>query len=522
MGWLSVGEESFGISPFFAYIPSKTMYIEYLLWSVKQMEIKLNKSDWIFLLLCLVLGITAEESFFQDMIGISYLVFIFLFYTVFYWRFRGFSFSHQRFGYLVLICIWLLAIGYSIHINQLFYGLNVLIIPALVIFHLVLVTSQKSLPWSKPVFIQYLFSKLFATFKYNIGFVAVIRKLFNQGGSENKYTIWKKISIGLLISIPVLYVVLRLLMSADTQFERMMGEIPQLFQIIDKENFMRMIVVLISTFAFFGLLQVLLNKQIKAITQKENSQSFKIDAIISITVLILINAVYFLFTFVQFKYFFSGNLHGDFTYAEYARKGFFELLFVTMINLSITVLVLSFVHTATSLMKRLIQILLTALVLSSTVMLSSAFMRLSMYEEAYGFTFIRLMAFSFMLFLVVIYMYTLFKIWIEKLSLFHFYFISSLLYYTGMNLIDVEKIVVTKNIERYEQTGKIDPAYLNSLSYSGVLGLIELYEKNSEIPEVKKLLKERKNNLSTERVSWQSYNLKRELAIKKLQKLEIK
>jgi hypothetical protein len=283
-----------------------------------------------------------------------------------------------------------------------------------------------------------------------------------------------------------------------------------------------MIIVFIFTFAFFGLLQVLYNKQIKPIINKEISLSFKIDAIISITVLVLINSIYLLFTIVQFKYFFSGNLHGDLTYAEYARKGFFELMFVTMINLSITVLVLNFVDTAARLMKRMIQILLTTLVLSSAVMLSSAFMRLSMYEEAYGFTFIRLMAFSFMFFLGVIYMYTLFKIWIEKLSLFHFYFISSLLYYTGMNLIDVEKIVVTKNIDRYEQTGKIDPVYLNSLSYTGVLGLIELYEKNSEIPEVKELLKERKTNLANESDSWQSYNLKSELVVEKLEKLEIK
>ena len=169
------------------------------------------------------------------------------------------------------------------------------------------------------------------------------------------------------------------------------------------------------------------------------------DAIISITVLVLINAVYLLFTIVQFKYFFSGTLQGDFTYAEYARKGFFELLFVTLINLSITVLVINFVNTSTSnFIKRFIQILLTFLVLSSAVMLSSALLRLRMYEEAYGFTFIRVMAHSFMIFLVVIYMYTLVKIWIEKLSLFHFYFISSLLYYTAMNVIDVEKIVVKK------------------------------------------------------------------------------
>ena len=133
------------------------------------MEIKLNKSDWIFLLLCLVLGITAEEAFFRAEIGISYLVFIFMFYTVFFWRFRGFSFSHQRFGYLVLICIWLLSISFFTHINQLFNVLNLLVIPCLVIFHLVLVTSQKSLPWSKPVFVRYLFSRIIDSLKYNAG-----------------------------------------------------------------------------------------------------------------------------------------------------------------------------------------------------------------------------------------------------------------------------------------------------------------------------------------------------------------
>jgi hypothetical protein len=485
------------------------------------MEIKLNQSDWIFLLLCLLLGITAEEAFFRDDIGISYLVFIFVFYSVFFWRFRSFPFSHQRFGYLVLICIWLLAISFFLHSNQLFYILNVLVIPCLVIFQLVLVTSQKSFSWSKPLFFRYLFSRLIESIKYNAVFAAVLGKVFKQSVNEDKFLIWKKILIGFVISIPVLYVVLTLLMSADTQFEKLMGGIPQQFQIIDAEGVFRVIVVMIYTFTFFGLMQVLFKKQIKAIIHNETRQTFNIDAIISITVLVLINAVYLLFTIVQFTYFFSGSLQGDFTFAEYARKGFFELLFVTLINLSITVLVLNLVDAAGKLMKRLIQILLTALVVSSAVMLSSAFMRLSMYEEAYGFTFIRVMAHSFMIFLVVIYMYTLIKIWFEKLSLFHFYFISSLLYYTAMNIIDVEKIIVTKNIDRYEQTGKIDLNYINSLSSSGVLGLIELYEKNSEIPGIKDLLQERKNFVYEKNTSWQSYNLKRELANDKLEGLEL-
>ncbi|WP_318502380.1 DUF4173 domain-containing protein [Bacillus sp. T3] len=484
------------------------------------MELKLTKSDWIFFILCLGLGITAEEAFFRDEIGISYLLFIFIFYAVFFWRFRGFSFSHQRFGYLVLICIWLLSISFFIQFNQFFYGLNILAIPFLVIFHLILITSQKTLTWSKPVFLRYIFVRLLESVKYIFGFASIIGKIFIQGKNESKYIVWKKILIGCIISVPVLFVVLNLLMSADSQFELMMGEIPQLFKDFNPENIIRTIVVFIYTFAFFGLLQVLFTKKIKVIMHNEK-KAVSFDAIISVTVLVLINAVYLLFTIVQFKYFFSGSLTDGLTYAEYARKGFFELLFVTLINLSITVLVLYFVETRKAVMKRLIQVLLTALVFTSFVMLSSAFIRLSMYEDAYGFTFIRVMAHSFMIFLIVIYMYTLFKIWIEKLSLFHFYFISSLLYYTAMNIVDVNQFIVTKNIERYEQTGKIDPYYLNSLSYTGVLGLIQLYDKNSEIPGLKDLLKERKTFLTDKDASWQSHNLQRKLAIEKLKELQL-
>ncbi|MFB3161840.1 DUF4173 domain-containing protein [Neobacillus sp. 179-J 1A1 HS] len=485
------------------------------------MELKFGKNDWLFLFMCIVVGIIAEEAFFRAEIGISYLVFLTAFYALFFYRFRGYSYSHQRFGYLVLICIWLLAAGYFINDNLFFYALNIFGIPALVIFHLVVITGQKSIRWNKLAFISYLFSKFVASLKYNFVFASYIGKFFKQGIEESRFHVWKKVGIGILISLPVLFVVLMLLMSADTEFERLMGDIPQWFDVIDGEIIVRILVVVFFTFAFFSFLQTLIQKQINAVIHNADKQWFKMDAIITITVLVLINVVYVLFTVVQFKYFFSGTLQGNFTYAEYARKGFFELLFVTLINLTITILVLTFVDRATGFIKRFMQVMLTALVLASAVLLSSAFLRLSMYEQAYGFTFIRVMAHSFMIFLVVIFMYTCIKIWIEKLSLFHFYFISALLYYTLMNVINVEQIIVTKNIERYEQSGKIDVHYLNSLSYTGTLGLIELYEKNPQLPDLKNILLERQNEANLNKIPWQSYNLKKIQANEEIKKLQL-
>lgn len=485
------------------------------------MEIKIGKLDGIFLLFCVALGILAEEAFFRGQVGISYLIFIMAFYAVFFWRYRGFPFSNQRLGYLLLCCIWLLAVSYFLNDNILFYVLNVVGIPALVIFHLVLVTGPKNLAWNQPSFISYLFFRMLDMFKYNGAFAILIGKRMKRGVDEDKLIVWKKVGIGILISIPVLMVVLKLLISADTQFERLLGGIPDWFTVVDVEGVMRVIAIFIFTFAFFGLMQALFHKQIKVAMQQGQSNEFKFDAIITVTVLILINVVYVLFTIVQFKYFFGGSLQGDYTYAEYARKGFFELLFVTLINLSITVAVLTFVDGTIKGLKRFTQMLLTLLVFSSSVMLSSAFLRLSMYEEAYGFTLTRVLAHSFMLFLVIIFAYTLVKIWVEKLSLVHFYFIASLIYYTGITVIDLDKIVVKENMNRYETTGKIDVNYLNGLSSTGVLGLIDLYEKGADLDGLHSILVERKREALSDDRPWQSYNLKREQAVNELKKLDI-
>src|SRR6476659_6770045 len=144
------------------------------------MELKMEKIDWIFLLSCLLTGIVAEESFFRYQIGFSYFVFIAIFYTLFFWRFRSFSFSHQRLGYLVLIAIWLLAAGYYLYDITFFYALNILVIPALVIFHLALVTSPKKIEWSNLYFIYYIGHRLFDGIRYSALFLNNMVNLFKK------------------------------------------------------------------------------------------------------------------------------------------------------------------------------------------------------------------------------------------------------------------------------------------------------------------------------------------------------
>jgi hypothetical protein len=414
-----------------------------------------------------------------------------------------------------------LAACYYLNDTTFFYALNILVIPALVIFHLALVTSPKKIEWSNLYFIIYILKHLIGGIRYNASFTKQLAKLSIRSNSEKQLGVWKKVLIGILISVPLLFIILNLLIEADTQFERLINMLPQLIS-FRVEYIFRLVIILIYTFGFFGFMQVLLQKKNPHVPKEGVSNSIVMDGIITLTVLILFNIVYILFIAVQFKYFFSGTLGDGLTYAEYARKGFFELLFVSLINLSITIAVITFTKSVFGPLKKAIHLAMSVLVLSSGVILVSAIMRISMYEDAYGFTITRVLAHSFMIFLMVILAYTLVKIWLEKLSLFHFYFIASLIYYVGINTVNLDKIIVDKNMARFETTGKIDIHYLSNMSATGILGLIELYEKNPNVPGLKdRLIYSKTERASVARNYWQSRNLERDKVDGKLKRLDL-
>ena len=155
------------------------------------------------------------------------------------------------------------------------------------------------------------------------------------------------------------------------------------------EYVFRLVIILIYTFGFFGFMQVLMQKNIDNVQKEITRRPIAMDGIITLTVLLLLDLVIYYLLLIQFRYFFNGTLDEGYTYAEYARRGFFELLFVTLINLTVTTGVIHFTKNVQGFLKRTIRMALTVLVLSSGVLLISAFMRLTMYEDAYGFTFIR-------------------------------------------------------------------------------------------------------------------------------------
>ncbi|OZU87419.1 hypothetical protein CIL03_16500 [Virgibacillus indicus] len=486
------------------------------------MEINISKSDWMFLLVCFGLGVLGEVSFFHGEIGLSYIVFIAVFYIVLFLRYR-LAFQHRRIGLLLMMAIWILAGSYVFYDNVLFYHLNLMIIPVLIYFHIVLITSPNHINWATPRFIKIMAMKLqegknYCAAFFNKGF----RKFFKNMDEEMLQTV-KRVLKGVVIGAPLLFIITGLLMSSDAVFQDVILRLPQfIINLNFLESFWRVAVVIFLTLLFFGIFQVLHVKS-------EPEESFRPvkrtvvswNSISAITILIMLNAVYVLFAAIQFQYFFDAGLQEGYTFAEYARRGFFELIVVTLINWTILTACLKFVRESSKALHWILKIMYSLLVLVSGVMLASAFQRLSMYEAAYGYTLDRLLAHAFMIFLIVIFAYTFIRVWMERLSLLHFYMIAGLLFYTAINAVNMEQMVVDKNLERYEQSGKIDIYYISSLSYTGLNGLIELYEADPNYPELKRMLDNKQQRLENQtKKSWQAFNFTEQKVKERLKNLE--
>lgn len=476
----------------------------------------MKHQPFLFASIMLLLAFLADYLLLEELIGMSYSVFLAIFYGTFFYLFRKNSFTNKQIGGLVFASVWLLSISYTITGLPFFNVLNLLLIPVLVFIHLVLITGPSAIAWHTPAFLLFLGRKIAQMFRYGIRLVRL-----NGGKTKNSldktvYGTIRKVAIGILIAIPLLFVVLSLLTSADMQFARMLASFPGELLNFNTDLIFRGIRVAIIAIVFLLFFKTVWKKP-KQPVQALHDLPRNWDHIITITVLVLVNLVYLLFTVVQFRYFFSGSLEAGFSYAEYARRGFFELILVTIINFAILLTSLTFVKRHTSIVMKG---MLTLLIGFSGIMLISSFMRLMLYEEAYGFTRLRILAHSFMIFLAIILLYTLFKVWIERLSLARFYLISALFYYVGLNIIGIDQIIVSNNIDRYEQTGKIDIAYLGLLSDAAVPELVALYEEHPEIPGLSIVLKERQNQLAAEQPAWQSYSFVREKAKESLEQFK--
>ena len=334
---------------------------------------------------------------------------------------------------------------------------------------------------------------------------------------------------GLALALPVVVIFAALLASADIVFSHRLQSFITLFR-IEKlpEYIFRIFYILVVAYLLGGVyLHALLASSDQRLASSGKSLVPRFLGFSE--ALIVLGCVDLLFAFfvgIQFRYFFGGQTNiavEGFTYAEYARRGFGELVFVALFSLLLFLGLSIITRRTTTSQSRLFSGLGVTLVLLVAVILASAYQRLLLYEQAYGFTRLRTYTHVFMVWVGVI---LLVVVMLELTNQLRFITLAGLVSTLGfgisLNLINVDAFIVDQNVVRAVAGEQLDTAYLSTLSFDAVPVLVDLFQKPG-LPEdvhtdIGAVLACQTARLeSNGKMSWQSFHLARYTAQKLLQ-----
>ncbi len=224
--------------------------------------------------------------------------------------------------------------------------------------------------------------------------------------------------------------------------------------------------------------------------KRKNAAGFRMGMIESGIVLGLVDLLFAAFVIIQFAYFFGGTdaiAQRGLTYAEYARRGYFELVAVSVLTLGLSLMLDHITIRQTPRENTLFRVLSIIIVALTSVMLISASQRMLLYEEEFGFTHLRVYTHVSMLWLGVLFGVYLLSMFRLRRSIFSFGVLLVAIGYIGtLNLMDVDLYIAERNIARYREGRALDLSFLTTLSADALPAIIPLHWELDENPAARR------------------------------------
>ncbi|MDR0272881.1 MAG: DUF4173 domain-containing protein [Clostridiales bacterium] len=224
------------------------------------------------------------------------------------------------------------------------------------------------------------------------GIVALIDVSASLASEKSRPTVFR-VFLAIIIVFFMMMIILPLLMGADQIFGHYVSQIFSRVSLFSLAFHGAVIMITLGLFySFIWNIGFGVNKPIAV------NDSVRIDSLISAIVLGSVILVYILFCAVQFTYLFArAGLPADMTYSEYARAGFAQTVTVCAINLLIFgVFLWRGKH------GKILTSLLGSLLALTIIMLISGAVRLNLYIDAYGMTWLRLISAWFIIYLFAV------------------------------------------------------------------------------------------------------------------------
>ena len=279
------------------------------------------------------------------------------------------------------------------------------------------------------------------------------------------------IARGLLIAAPIAIVVAALLASADPVFASFFNLNFDFGRLLEDAAF----VVFGALFAA-GLLRLAASHPVERV----DGPQWRLGATEALVVLAVLDAVFAAFAIAQVlaaTVAAAGTLRAaGVTYADYARSGFFQLLWVSGITL-VVLFLFSRISRLTEPRSRLAFRVLAQFAIALTLIIDVvAFRRLSLYEEAYGFTMLRLYSHLFAGWVAIVFLLLAADFMGFQRRRRWFIGATSLValgVLLSLNFVNPEALVVAFNTSHAQSTHKLDGAYLAELSSDAAPALLE-------------------------------------------------
>lgn len=470
----------------------------------------MNKINKNILIGSLIFSIWFSILFLFKKIGLSMMLFIvpILAFTFFILKKAG-KIKNEK-AMLLTIPIIILSTMYFIHNNQFFNYINIIAIPALIATWILSLIDKNFLTSIRDI------GKIFEVGLKPISIMPDSVDTIIESAKENtkmkkiNFSMIKRVGKAIVVTIPIVILIIILLSSADQSFleifSGMFEKIGKLFVTIGEEGFtsttMRIfltVIVFIFLFSFFDYISddILENKKLLD-GEISDSKTLKDNLTIK-TILGALNVVYIIFCYLQIKAFANNvNIH----YANFAREGFWELMAVSIINL----IVILIAKKQENHNKKYIRTMCIMMVVFTFIILISAGLRMQLYENAYGYTMLRLLVYCTLFTEIILFIPTILYIFGKKVNLVKSYFGIILTVYLCMNIANFDNIIAKRNVDRYLETGKIDIYYLTEALGTDATGQIVRVLKeepkskanNNDTTFIKEDVKKYLNTLSIE------------------------
>lgn len=307
----------------------------------------------------------------------------------------------------------------------------------------------------------------------------VFKGLFSK--NENKSKKISNILLGILCALPAVLIIVPILASADYAFSGLVSSIFDDYTTLIQKIVLGLGASVILSSLVFSLKYNGEKHKTRELSVKANNASLS-------AFLCVVSFVYLVYLFSQLAYFFSAfsSILPDgykFTYAQYARRGFFELCIISVINLLFIFAAILISEKKDGKVSLAVKLPATFIVLFTFMIICTAISKMVMYIGVYGCTVLRICTSAFMIWLFLLFVCILVRIYVRRFDFLRAGLILALIILTVLGIGNVNGQIAEYNYNAYKQ-GKIkmDVEYMADIGDEGIPYLYKLTrDADSEI-----------------------------------------